>query len=406
MAGTADGARRPPAPIGRHLLGAPTDGAPRVRRLLGARLHAEDGTVWLDAATGGFGAGHPAVTDALADQLERVALSSRILLSRPLADAVTALDRYCPDPLTVSYLCNSGGEALDSALKLAKGTHPKRRRFLGFAGEDHGSLTHGLSLTLGFAGPPATPLRPDAVPADRAVELPDRIDTDVAAVVLAPAAPGRSLADLPPAWWRRVRAACTATGALLVFDERLTGPARLGTPLGAHALDVTPDALVLGETIGADAVPMGVLVTSRATYDRVYAKRNPSLHGSTFGANPLSAVAAGAVLAAVETDRLVERQRDVAAAASTQLTAIAGADRPVTAFGADGSLVWLRTVDHRTAVTLAAELSADRVLVRAPAGSVVAVLPPLTAASEDVTDLFDRVGSAVRRLGRHQEAYA
>ncbi|MFI7576093.1 aminotransferase class III-fold pyridoxal phosphate-dependent enzyme [Micromonospora sp. NPDC049497] len=385
------------AVVRRHLLGAPGPEAPVIRRQVGARIEAADGSSWLDAASAGFGPGHPTVTERLVAQAGRTALSSRILVSRPLAEAVTALHRLCPDPLTVSYLCNSGAEALDSALKLAKGTHPRRRLVVGFAGADHGTLLHGLSLTHGFAVLPDQPLRPVAVPRDRPDELVARVRDDVAAVVVAPAAPGRRLADLTAGWWRRLRAACDRSGALLVLDERLTGPARLGVGLAADRLPAAPDALVLGETLGADAVPVGCVVTGRDTYDRVYARRNPSLHGSTFGASPLSAAAVAAVLAVCDDERLADGQRAVENLARSRLAPLVGTGA-VTDMGADGALVWLRLATPAAARALAAELTRERVLVRPPDGDVVAVLPPLTAAPEDVTELLDRVTTAGGRF--------
>lgn len=151
--------RDPGAVVRRHSLGTIDPHAPVVTGMVGARIETADGSHWFDASTGGFGSGHPKATAAIAEQAGRVALSSRILLSRPLAEAVKALDAFCPDPLTVSYLCNSGGEALDSALKLAKGTHPGRSRVLGIAGENFGTLTHGQGLSTGATPVPVLPLR-------------------------------------------------------------------------------------------------------------------------------------------------------------------------------------------------------------------------------------------------------
>ncbi|MCI4061259.1 aminotransferase class III-fold pyridoxal phosphate-dependent enzyme [Micromonospora sp. R77] len=383
--------------VAMSMLGAAVDG-PVVRRQVGARLSAADGTEWLDAAGGGFGPGHPAVTARIAAQLRRVALSSRVFVSRPLAEAVTALDALAPGPLTMSYLCNSGAEALDAALKLAKGSHPERRRMLGLRGADHGSLSHGLALTLGSGLSADAPLQPVGVPADRAAELADLVDDSVAAVVLAPAAPGRALADLPPSWWHRLRAACDAADVLLVVDERTTGPARVGAGLASDLLPVLPDAVVLGETIGADAVPVGCMITTAARYDRVYGRRNPTVQGSTFGANPLSAAAVTAVLAVVRDEDLPARQRAVATEAVRTLGGLADPHGPVRAVGADGSLIWLRTDSAETAASLALGLARERVLVRRPTGPVLAVLPPLTADPPDVTTLLDRVAAAAGRL--------
>ncbi|MFE4425130.1 aminotransferase class III-fold pyridoxal phosphate-dependent enzyme [Streptomyces sp. NPDC056817] len=400
-------ARDPRAVVRRHSIGTVDPHAPVITFMAGARMEAADGSHWFDASTGGFGSGHPDVTTAIVKQAGRVALSSRILLSRPLAEAVKALDAFCPDPLTVSYLCNSGAEALDSALKLAKGTHPGRSGVLGIAGENFGTLTHGQSLTAGSTLVPLLPLMPVTVPADRPASLLEQVDASLAAVVIAPAAPGRRLNRLSPQWWRALRDRCTQHDVLLILDERLTAPARLGWDLATQALGIVPDALILGEALGADAVPIGVMVSSREVYDRVYAGHNPSLHGSTFGANPLSAAAACAVLAAA--GALADRQRQAQKSATRILGDLVANCEAVTEVCADGSLVWLRMATARHAQDLTAGLAAARVLVRPPLGpdgDVVAILPPLTADPADLEQILDTVRTVAAGLVTPMEAVA
>ncbi|MEU2909516.1 aminotransferase class III-fold pyridoxal phosphate-dependent enzyme [Streptomyces massasporeus] len=392
--------RDPGAVVRRHSIGTIDPHAPVVTGMVGARMETADGSHWFDASTGGFGAGHPGVTAAIAEQAGRVALSSRILLSRPLAEAVKALDAFCPDPLTVSYLCNSGGEALDSALKLAKGTHPGRSRVLGIAGENFGTLTHGQGLATGATPVPVLPLMPVTVPGTRPESLLEQVDATLAAMVVAPAALGRPLDRLSPQWWRALRDRCTQHDVLLILDERLTAPARLGWDLATQALGIVPDALILGEALGADAVPVGVMVTSRAAYDRVYAGKNPSLHGSTFGANPLSAAAVCAALAAVAADGLADRQRRAEDSARRFLGDIASFSA-VTEFCADGGLVWLRLATAEQARALTTALAEARILVRppfGPDGDVVAVLPPLTADPADLEKIHGTVRAVAEKV--------
>ncbi|WP_217561321.1 aminotransferase class III-fold pyridoxal phosphate-dependent enzyme [Streptomyces sp. GbtcB6] len=390
----------PVSVVHRHLIhdGAPAGPrTPVVHRRHGARVEARDGRVLLDAASGGFGS-HPRVEAAIADQARRVALSSRILVSRPLAGAVAALAEFCPGPLSVSYLCNSGDEALDSTLKLAKGTHPRRPYVLGIRGEDFGALSHGQALGRGHALLPGAPFRPRTVSAQAPEELLEQVDESVAAVVLAPAAPGRPLGRLPLEWWVALRDRCHRTDTLLVLDERHTAPARLGRGLGTGALGIFPDALVLGDTLGADAVPVGVAVLTASAYQRVYGRRNPSLHGSTFGANPLSAAAVSAVLDAVDADDLAARQREFEHAAlrlREELTGLGGACREL---HADGSLLWVRTRDAAAAGRLAGALAEREVLVRDPVADVVALTPPLTAGREDTDQILQRLAESLKAL--------
>lgn len=402
MTGPVDSlAADPAAVVRRHLIrhtasdAAPPDRPmPVVARQQGARIETRDGRVLLDAAGGGFGGAHPRVRAAIADQARRVALSSRILVSRPLAGAVAALAEFCPGPLSVSYLCNSGDEALDSAFKLAKGTHPGRPYALGVQGEDFGALSHGRSLGRGSAVLPGAPLRPRTVPAGSPEELLEHVDESVAAVAIAPAAPGRPLGRLPLDWWVALRERCHRTGTLLVLDERRTAPARLGRPLGTGALGIFPDVLVMGEALGADAVPVGVSVMTRAVYERVYGRRNPSLHGSTFGANPLSAVAVSAVLDAVLSDDLAARQREFEQAALRLREELTGSAE----LHADGSLLWVRTRGAGAARRLAGELDARDVLVRAPDADLVTLTPPLSADREDTDQMLQRLAGALKAL--------
>ncbi|GHE57335.1 aminotransferase class III-fold pyridoxal phosphate-dependent enzyme [Streptomyces capitiformicae] len=391
----------PVAVVHRHLI---HDGVsagrrtPVVHRRHGARIETRDGRVLLDAASGGFGGSHARVRAAIADQARRVALSSRILVSRPLAGAVAALAEFCPGPLSVSYLCNSGDEALDSALKLAKGTHPRRPYVLGIRGEDFGTLSHGQALGQGRALLPGAPFLPRTVSAEAPEELLEQVDESVSAVVIAPAAPGRPLGRLPLDWWVALRERCHRTDTLLVLDERHTGPARLGRDLGVGALGMFPDALILGDTLGADAVPVGVAVLTPAAYRRVYGGRNPSLHGSTFGANPLSAAAVSAVLDAVVGDDLAARQRDFEHAALRLRDELAD---PAGAFGelhADGSLLWVRARGAAAARRLAGELADRGVLVRDPVADVVTLTPPLTAEREDIDQILQRLAESLKAL--------
>ncbi|MFG2224865.1 aminotransferase class III-fold pyridoxal phosphate-dependent enzyme [Streptomyces sp. NPDC048644] len=394
----------PVALVRRHLIQEPPTGlpVPVIERQHGARIEARDGTVWLDAAGGGFGSGHPAVRAALAEQARRTALSSRILISRPLAGAVTDLAAFCPGPLAVSYLCNSGNEALDSSLKLAKGTHPGRPTVLGIRGESYGTLSHGQSLRSGRPVLPGAPLRPETVPADAPESLLERVDASVAAVVIAPAAPGRPLERLPRSWWVELRERCHRTGALLVLDERLTGPARLGSDLGTGALGIFPDVLLLGETLGADAVPVGAAVMTAAAYQRVYGGRNPSLHGSTFGANPLSAAAVSAVLGAVASDQLAVRQREFAVEAARLRDGLADLGDTVRELHADGSLLWVRARDAATATALAGALARREVLTRPPSGDLLTLLPPLTAERTDTDQILARLADALKDVAAHR----
>jgi acetylornithine/succinyldiaminopimelate/putrescine aminotransferase len=113
-----------------------------------ATLHCADGRRLIDLASGDFGHAHPVVQDAVIAQVLRGPLSSRVLINRGLAELSIRLAEWTPGDLEVSYVCNSGEEALDSALKLAKGRWPKRKGVVVCRRADYGTLSHGVR----FAG--------------------------------------------------------------------------------------------------------------------------------------------------------------------------------------------------------------------------------------------------------------
>lgn len=360
--------------------------SPTICSAHGAKLRDANGHTWLDGRSGGFGGGHPDVAAAAVRQLDRAAMSSRTLISRPLAGAVTELARFCPAPLDLSYLCNSGAEALDFSLKLAKGRDPRRHSVLALRGEDYGDLSHGSALRRGEDLLPHPPLAASTGEPGALIEM---IDADVAAVVAAPAVPGRGLGHLPRSWWRALRRRCADSGTLLVIDERRTAPSRLGHDLAAQATGIVPDVLVLGEALGGDIVPVGATVMSRALYLEVLGDRNATVHGSTFGANPLAAAAVHAVLNAVQSEGLTRRAQEYGAALRDQWVGLKDHPR-VANYDVDGLHAWIRFTDPAAAHRARAELFSRRILVGLPEQDddpILTVTPPLSITEEDLEHL-------------------
>jgi acetylornithine aminotransferase len=278
----------------------------------GARVWDVDGTEYLDFLAGiavnALGHAHPVFVDAVSSQAARLAHVSNYFATEPqleLADRLTRLsggDRV--------FLCNSGTEAIEAAVKLARLTG--KPRILALENGFHGRTMGSLSLT----GKPA--LRTPFQPLLPGIEhLPSTIEAleaalapgDVAALVVEPIKGEAGVVELPEGYLRAARELTARHGALLILDEIQTGAGRTGDWFafqheGALPPGMVPDAIALAKGIGG-GFPIGALVTFGAASELF----GPGHHGSTFGGNPLAASAANAVLGEIERADLVGNAR-------------------------------------------------------------------------------------------------
>lgn len=273
----------------------------------GARVWDIEGKEYLDFLAGiavnALGHAHPAFVEAVSSQAAKFAHVSNYFATEPqleLADRLTRLtggDRV--------FLCNSGAEAIEAAVKLARLT--RKPRILALQNAFHGRTMGSLSLT----GKPA--LRGPFEPLVPGVEhLPSTIEAleealaagDVAALVVEPIKGEAGVVELPEGYLKAARELTKAHGALLILDEIQTGAGRTGDWFAFQHEGIVPDAVALAKGIGG-GFPIGALVTFGEA-SRLF---GPGHHGSTFGGNPLAAAAANAVLGEIERAGLVENAR-------------------------------------------------------------------------------------------------
>ena len=278
----------------------------------GTKVRGSDGHTYLDC--GGFGVFllghcHPVVVAAVRDQLERNPLATRLFLNPELAQAAEDLAGVTPAGLDYVFLTNSGAEATEVGLKLAR-----------LAGKRHVIAMHGgfHGKTLGRAvghRPAAVPrpVRPAAADGRlRAVRRPRRAAGRLTAhsVVLLEPVQAEGGVRLPPdGYLRQVRQACTEAGAVMILDEIQSGMGRLGAWWGADLAGVTPDALLTGKILGGGVMPVGGVVASAQLFAPLNA--DPLLHSSTFAGSPLAAAAVTATIGAIKSEGLIERTREL-----------------------------------------------------------------------------------------------
>ena len=273
----------------------------------GARVWDVDGKQYLDFLAGiavnALGHAHPAFVDAVSRQAATLAHVSNYFATMPqleLADRLTRLtggDRV--------FLCNSGAEAIEAGVKLARLTG--KPRILALENAFHGRTMGSLSLT----GKPAlrTPFEPLLPGVEHVPSTIEALEAalapgDVAALVVEPIKGEAGVVELPEGYLRAARELTARHGALLILDEIQTGAGRTGDWFAFQHEGIVPDAIALAKGIGG-GFPIGAFVTFGAASELF----GPGHHGSTFGGNPLAAATANAVLGEIERADLVGNAR-------------------------------------------------------------------------------------------------
>ncbi|MEE9217455.1 MAG: aminotransferase class III-fold pyridoxal phosphate-dependent enzyme [Acidobacteriota bacterium] len=269
----------------------------------GSGCHIEDvlGRKYLDCL-GGFGIyssgiRHPKIVAAVRAQLERMPMSSQELLD-PLRGALAQLlGEITPGDLQKCFFINNGTDAIEGAMKLAR-FYTGRSGFISCLGGFHGKSYGSLSL-MGKAEyrVPFEPLLQDIyfVPFGDAGAVEDelrkaqQVGFDVAAVVAEPVQ-GEAGAVVPPDdYWPRLRDVCTRYDVLLIADEVQTGLGRTGALWGVDHWEVAPDILCAGKAIGGGVMPLSAFISTPEIWKVL--EKNPAIHSTTFGGNPLACAA-------------------------------------------------------------------------------------------------------------------
>ncbi len=283
-----------------------------VERAVGCTVRTAGGREYLDLLAGigvaALGHGHPRVLEAIRAQADKhlhvmvygeVVQHSQVALARRLCGLL-------PAGLDNVYFTNSGTEAVEGALKLARKASG-RTRLLSFRGGFHGDTMGSVSV----GGNPIykTPFEPlvgDVAQIDfNSFESLASIDARSAAVIVEPVQAEAGVVLPAPGWLAALRARCSETGTLLVFDEVITGMGRTGSLFAFEREGVVPDVLVLAKALGG-GLPLGAFIASRSVMRTL--ARDPALsHVTTFGGHPLSCAAGLAALEVILEENLASR---------------------------------------------------------------------------------------------------
>lgn len=265
-------------------------------RGLGAKVWDQGGREYIDcvAGIGVANVGHcnPAVVQAICRQSARLITCNELFYNDCRAELLLRLARIAPPGIDRFFLCNSGAEAVEAAIKFSRMATGRKRIIAAMRGY-HGKSFGALSATWEKKyRDPFVPLVPDFshIPYNDTGAALRAIDAETAAVILEPVQGEGGVRPGDPEFFRAVRRACDERGALLIVDEIQTGMGRTGRMFACQHFGIAPDILAMAKGV-AGGIPMGVIGVDR----RVNPIEKQS-HTSTFGGNPLAAAAAVAAI--------------------------------------------------------------------------------------------------------------
>lgn len=267
----------------------------------GSFIYTTDGRQFVDFISGiavsSLGHRHPSVVSAVKEQLDRHlhVMVYGEFIQKPQSAYAELLTAQLPDKLDRVYFVNSGTEANEGALKLAK-KYTGRHKFVAFRHGYHGDTHGSLSVTgRDVYRDPYLPLLPDVNFLDfNSFEGLDHIDEQTAAVIMEPVQGEGGIIPAQKKWLKEVRRRCDEAGALLIFDEIQTGFYRTGSLFAFQHYKVVPDILCLAKAM-AGGMPMGAFVSSSDIF-KSFMFDPPLNHVTTFGGHPVSCAAAYATL--------------------------------------------------------------------------------------------------------------
>jgi putrescine aminotransferase len=365
-------------------------------------------------ACGGYGVFtighcHPTVIEAVKAQLERHPLSTRALLNAEQASAAETLASVTPKGLDYVYFGNSGAEATEAGLKLARLSG--KRKLVAMLGGFHGKTLGALSVTSRAAYRlPFQPLLPEVefIPfADpKALENVLSHNGDECCVILEPVQAEGGVIVPYEGYLRDVEKLCRQYGAFLILDEIQTGLARLGTWWGADREQVVPDVLLVGKALSGGVIPVSAAVASAQAYERL--NQDPLLHTSTFAGNPLATIAAQAAINVIKNENIIPRAKELGEKLFVEVQKIVGEMCPhlVREVRGIGLLIGIEFAADYLAGDFMFELMHRNVLVSYSlnAHCVVRLTPPATLNESDVDWLLSAISESAIALAKRNSS--
>ncbi|MBI4733725.1 MAG: aspartate aminotransferase family protein, partial [Rubrobacteridae bacterium] len=362
----------------------------------GAYMYDVKGQAHLDFLSGhgayNLGFCHPKVVNAVKDQIDKIAMTStRMVMNKPMADLCERLANITPGDLTYSFLCNSGTEANEGAIKLARITTGKPGIIAtenGFHGKSMGSLS---ATGREQYKTPFEPLLPgfSHVPFGDIDAMEKAVTEETAAILIEPIQGEGGVICPPDGYLKDVRQLCNERGVLMILDEVQTGMGRTGKMFGCDHEGVAPDIMALAKALGGGVMPIGAFIATPKAFAPY--EEYPLLHTSTFGGNPLACAAANATIDTIIEEKLAEQAAEKGNYLMGKLIELkAKYPEIISDVRGRGLLIGLEFVNEAAVGSMIYELDIEKVMVLYTLNNprVIRLEPPLIISYEQIDHML------------------
>ena len=350
----------------------------------GVYLRDENGRDYLDLLSGigvsALGYGHPAVEEAIVRQSKRLLHTSNLFFHEHTAELALRLTEI--SGLDRVFLCNSGTEAWEAALKLARANASRLRatgrsigtKFLALEHSFHGrtmgavATTHKLKYREPFA-----PVMPgvEFVRFNDVDDLRAKFSDDICGICIEPVQGEGGIHPISREFFATARELCSSTGALLLADEIQSGLGRTGKWFAYLHYGILPDVTTLAKPI-ANGIPMGAMLCTNAAAEAI----TPGMHGTTFGGGPLASAVAIAVIDTIKRDNLLKHIHDVGEFFHEELSKLAARHECIVDVRGIGLMLGAELNSEDLAKRVAAQLMDRQIIVNRTSETVLRFLPP------------------------------
>lgn len=341
---------------------------------------------------------HPLIIEAVKRQLDLMPLSSKILFNKNMADLAALLAEITPGDLQYTFFGNSGAEAVEGALKLAR-VYTGRNKIIATINSFHGKTLGALSATgRDLFRDPFQPLLAGFVhvPFNDINAVNAVIDDDTAAVIIEPIQGEGGIIVPDGNYLIALRETCDRVGALLICDEVQTGLGRTGKMFAVDHYGVVPDIITTAKALGGGVMPIGAFTSRPHIWEKYIT--SPFLHTSTFGGNPLACAAAIATIEVLKKENLVEKASEQGKYFIDALNKLAGSyPEVIKTVRGRGLMIGIELTKEGIGGFLMSELIARGVLVAYTLNNpkVIRIEPPLIIDKVTIDKVINALTEAV-----------
>lgn len=365
----------------------------------GVHLHTTSGEKYVDFISGiavsSLGHSHPAVVSAVQEQAARHmhVMVYGEFIQKPQSQLASLLASQLPGSLSRIYFVNSGTEANEGALKLAKKA-TGRTKLIAFRNSYHGDTHGALSVTgRDVYRDPYLPLLPDVhfLEFNYDADL-EKIDETTACVILEPIQGEGGIIPARKEWLQSIREKCTNTGTLLIFDEIQSGFGRTGELFAFMHYDVIPDILCMAKAMGG-GMPIGAFASSDEIF-KAFMYNPPLNHVTTFGGHPVSAAASHAALRVLLDENLISRAKWI------EKVIKSGLDVPgVVEIRGKGAMLGLQLETFDQTRYVVEECMKNHIILgwTLHSNTLIRLAPPLTIPEDVLTQTIEIIAASIRK---------